>query len=166
MRTYRARIFRYRTFRSRKVYICFSNFVTHLTFNLPKARAAVLWQPRCCCRQDSFNHNVAAGKIVAENPATMLLPAALWRGNIKPLHRCCISSSSRQQQQRQQQQQQRQQQHTAASYCLCLTSSLADSVFISAWLHGQNHCTLSVNQHGLHQAKELITWWTIYRRVH
>ena len=52
-----------------------------------KARAAILWQPRCCCRQDSGNHNVAAGKIVAENPATMLLPATLWRGNIKTLHR-------------------------------------------------------------------------------
>ena len=34
-----------------------------------KARAAILWQPRCCCRQDSGNHNAAAGKIMAKTPA-------------------------------------------------------------------------------------------------
>ena len=52
-----------------------------------KARAAGLWQPKCCWQQHFSCHNPAVSSIMAEYLAIMLLSAGLWRSNIKALHR-------------------------------------------------------------------------------
>ena len=56
-----------------------------------KARAAGLWQPKCCWQQHLGCHNPAVSSIMAEYLAIMLLPAGLWRSNIKALHRYCYA---------------------------------------------------------------------------
>ena len=59
-----------------------------------EARAAGLWQPKCCWQQHFSCHNPAVSSIMAEYLAIILLPAGLWRSNIKALHRYCITQSN------------------------------------------------------------------------